>query len=130
MQELAWSRLTTCSSASETPNPFAASRERELPTPVGKTGHVRTSIAESALWGGLHSRQPGRPMVVAPAGDRFRVSVDLTIRDMTRPVVLDAEFLGIFPGMQGGRRVGLRVTGSLARKEWGLDWNVALEAGG
>ena len=72
----------------------------------------------------------GRVAGIEEAGDRFRVTVDLTIRDVTRPVVLDAEFLGIFQGMQGGRRVGFRLTGSLPRKEWGLNWNVALEAGG
>lgn len=72
----------------------------------------------------------GKVAGVEAAGDRFRVTVDLTIRDMTRPVVLDAEFLGIFPGMQGGRRVGFHLAGSLARKEWGLNWNMALEAGG
>jgi polyisoprenoid-binding protein YceI len=72
----------------------------------------------------------GRVAGIEAAGDRFRVTVDLTVREVTRPVVLDAEFLGIFPGMQGGRRVGFRLAGSLARKEWGLNWNMALEAGG
>lgn len=67
---------------------------------------------------------------IEAAGDRFGVTVDLTIREMTRPVVLDAEFLGIFAGMQGGRRVGFHLAGSLARKDWGLNWNMALEAGG
>jgi polyisoprenoid-binding protein YceI len=63
-------------------------------------------------------------------GDRYRVTVDLSIRETTRPVTLDAEFLGMFTGMEGGRRVGFHLTGSLARKDWGLNWNMALEAGG
>lgn len=71
----------------------------------------------------------GKLAGVEVAGDRFRVTVDLTIREMARPVVLNAEFLGIFPGMQGGRRVGFHLAGSLARKEWGLNWNMAMEAG-
>jgi polyisoprenoid-binding protein YceI len=78
----------------------------------------------------------GHPTVVArvaqieQADDRFRVTVDATIRGVTRPIVLDAEFLGIFTGMQGGRRVGFHLSGVLARKDWGLNWNMALEAGG
>ncbi|CAN5658117.1 YceI family protein [soil metagenome] len=67
---------------------------------------------------------------IQPEGDRYRVTTDLTIRGLTRPLVLDAEFLGIYPGMQGGRRVGFTLSGTIARKVWGLDWNVALEAGG
>ncbi len=63
-------------------------------------------------------------------GDRYRVTTDLTIRGLTRPVVLNTKFLGISPGMRGGRRVGFTLSGTIARKVWGLNWNVALEAGG
>jgi len=63
-------------------------------------------------------------------GDRYRVTTDLTIRGLTRPLVLTAKFLGIYPGMRGGRRVGFALSGTIARKVWGLNWNVALEAGG
>jgi polyisoprenoid-binding protein YceI len=113
--------------------------------PLASRGEIR--VAAQTLTTGVEQRDShlrsgdfldadSYPTVVArvagieAAGDRFRVTVDLTIRELTRPVVLDAEFLGIFPGMQGGRRVGFRLAGSLARTDWGLNWNMALEAGG
>lgn len=71
-----------------------------------------------------------RVTAIEVAGDRYVVTTELTIRGLTRPLVLQAEFLGIYPGMQGGRRVGFSLSGTIARKVWGLDWNVALEAGG
>ncbi len=71
-----------------------------------------------------------RTTAIERAGDRYRVQVALTIRDETRPVTFDAEFLGFYPSMQGGRRVGFHLDARVLRKEWGLNWNVALEAGG
>jgi polyisoprenoid-binding protein YceI len=58
------------------------------------------------------------------------VHVDLTIRDETHPVTLEGEFLGVYPGMSGGRRMGFHLEAKLNRKDCGLDWNMALEAGG
>ena len=66
---------------------------------------------------------------VEPRGDDFRVAADVTIRDVTRPVTFDAEFNGIVPGMRGGRHAGFHLTAKVNREEWGLNWNVALEAG-
>ena len=62
--------------------------------------------------------------------DRFRITGDLTIRETTRPVTLEAELLGFYPGLDGGRRVGLSARTKINRKDWGLNWNVALESGG
>jgi polyisoprenoid-binding protein YceI len=66
---------------------------------------------------------------VVPKGDDFRVTADVTIRDVTRPVTFDAEFNGIVPGMRGGRPAGFHLTGKIDRQDWGLNWNVALETG-
>lgn len=63
-------------------------------------------------------------------GDGYQVHTDLTIRGTTKPVLFDAEFLGLYSSMQGGRRAGFRLESTLKRKEWGLNWNVALEKGG
>jgi polyisoprenoid-binding protein YceI len=63
-------------------------------------------------------------------GDDARVHGDLTIRGETRPVTLDVDFNGIVPNMQGGRRAAFEARTRLSRKEWGLNWNVALESGG
>jgi polyisoprenoid-binding protein YceI len=68
---------------------------------------------------------------VRPAGgDRYVVSADVTVRDITRSVDFDVEFLGFFRGMDGARRAGFSARAKVNRKDWGLDWNVALEAGG
>jgi polyisoprenoid-binding protein YceI len=63
-------------------------------------------------------------------GDAFVVHADLTIRGVTRPVTFDAEYLGVVRNLAGGRHVGFHLRGTVNRKEWGLDWNMALEAGG
>ena len=55
---------------------------------------------------------------------------DLTIRGVTRPVVLDAEFSGLVPNMQGGQRGAFSATAKINREDFGLTWNVALEQGG
>jgi len=67
---------------------------------------------------------------IEPAGDRYRIHGDLTIRGVTRPVVLDAEFGGIVPNMQGGSRAAFSATTKIDREAFGLTWNVALEQGG
>jgi len=67
---------------------------------------------------------------IEKAGDGFKVTGDLTIRDVTRSVVLDAEFLGVVRSMQGGRHAGFTARTKLDRESFGLTWNVGLEAGG
>ncbi|HEU4919477.1 MAG TPA: YceI family protein [Candidatus Limnocylindrales bacterium] len=63
-------------------------------------------------------------------GREYRITGDLTILETTRPVVFDATFLGFYTGMSGARRMGLSANATINRKDWGLGWNVALEAGG
>jgi polyisoprenoid-binding protein YceI len=55
---------------------------------------------------------------------------DLTIRDVTREVVLDVEYGGQGKDPWGNTRVGFTATASLNRKDFGLAWNQALETGG
>lgn len=64
------------------------------------------------------------------SGHMYEIAGDLTIRGLTRPLVLDASFLGVFASMQGARRVGVSATTTILRKDWDLGWNVALESGG
>ena len=63
-------------------------------------------------------------------GIEYVVTADVTIRDVTKPVDFDVEFLGFYTGMDGGRRAGFSAKAKVNRKDWGLNWNVALEAGG
>jgi polyisoprenoid-binding protein YceI len=68
---------------------------------------------------------------VQPQGsDRAKVTGDLTIRDVTRPVVLDVELLGEEKSPFGDSRIGFTATTKVNREDFGLTWNMALESGG
>jgi len=72
-----------------------------------------------------------RSTSIARFSDRdFQITGDLTIRDQTHQVVLDAELLGSATGLQGGRLTAVSADTKINRKDWGLTWNVALESGG
>jgi polyisoprenoid-binding protein YceI len=64
------------------------------------------------------------------ARDRYRVVGDLTIRDVMREVSLDVEYGGRAKDPWGNERIGFVATTSFDRKDFGLHWNQALEAGG
>jgi polyisoprenoid-binding protein YceI len=55
---------------------------------------------------------------------------DLTIRDVTKPVVLDVTYLGMSKSPWGTTSVGFEAKTKINREDWGLTWNVALETGG
>jgi len=59
-----------------------------------------------------------------------KVTGDLTIRDVTRPVTLDVEFLGQAASPFGDQRAGFEASTTINREDFGLIWNQALEAGG
>lgn len=65
-------------------------------------------------------------------GDKesFKLTGDLTIRDVTRPITLDVEFEGRTKDPWGGERVGFSANGKIDRRDFGLTWNQALETGG
>lgn len=55
---------------------------------------------------------------------------DLTIRDVTRPVELDVELLGVVTDPWGGHRAVFSASTTLDREDWGIRWNMVLEGGG
>jgi polyisoprenoid-binding protein YceI len=63
-------------------------------------------------------------------GERLRVIGDLTIRDVTREVTLEVEDEGRGSDPWGGERAAFSASTTLDRREFGLTWNQALEAGG
>lgn len=68
---------------------------------------------------------------VTKTGDKtYTIDGELTIRDVTRPVTLEAEFLGKAVDPWGNEKVGFSAKGKLNRKDFGLTWNAPLEAGG
>ncbi|MCA9942021.1 MAG: polyisoprenoid-binding protein [Anaerolineales bacterium] len=59
-----------------------------------------------------------------------RLIGNLTIKDITKEVVLDVEYAGVAKSPWGTESAGFSASGSINRKEWGLNWNQALETGG
>ncbi|GAA1430280.1 YceI family protein [Streptomyces thermospinosisporus] len=66
----------------------------------------------------------------ALGGDHYRITGDLTIRDVTKPVTIDLEFNGAAKDPFGNERVGFEGKAEILRSDWGLTWNAALETGG
>lgn len=64
------------------------------------------------------------------AGGEYRVTGNLTMHGVTRPVSLDVEFAGSAKDPWGGLRAGFSARGSLDRKDFGLTYNQLLETGG
>jgi polyisoprenoid-binding protein YceI len=72
---------------------------------------------------------------VTPAGkDRYQVAGSLTMRGVTKPVVLDMEFLGqgevSLGGKSMGTKAGFDATTTLNRQDYGIRWNKTLDQGG
>ena len=67
---------------------------------------------------------------VTQDGDDFEVIGDLTMKGVTRSVVLDLEFNGTSKDPWGGTRAGFSAETEINRKDFGLEWNVVMETGG
>ncbi|MFT4295896.1 MAG: YceI family protein [Micropruina sp.] len=63
-------------------------------------------------------------------GDVVAVTGDLTIKGVTHPVTVPFEFQGSATDPFGNDRIGFEGSVVVNRKDWGLNWNAALEAGG
>jgi polyisoprenoid-binding protein YceI len=65
-------------------------------------------------------------------GNTFQIAGDLTIKDLTRRVVLDAELVGWGPGMTPDRppKVAFSASTEIDREDWDMTWNMAVETGG
>ncbi|WIG97861.1 YceI family protein [Myxococcus sp. SDU36] len=64
------------------------------------------------------------------SGDGLKVTGHLTLRDITREVVLDAEQLGVGKDPWGNVKAAFEAKTSVDRRDFGLTWNQALETGG
>ncbi len=67
---------------------------------------------------------------LTPKGDDYELTGDLTIKEVTKTVTLPAEFSGLMKDPWGNTKAGLNVYGKINRKDFGLNWNAALETGG
>ena len=60
----------------------------------------------------------------------YRVTGDLAIKGVTKPVTVDFEYTGSAVDPYGNTRVGFEGSTTVNRKDWGINWNAALDAGG
>jgi polyisoprenoid-binding protein YceI len=111
-------------------------------------GSVEVSIDAASLWTGEperdahlrsedfldvanHPRIEFRSTRVAPAArNEYRVSGDLTIRGVTRPVTLDVRYLGQGRSPFDDTRAGFTATTRLDRHDFGVSWNADMQDGG
>jgi polyisoprenoid-binding protein YceI len=63
-------------------------------------------------------------------GQDWSITGDLTIKDVTKPVTLDVEYLGVFSDPWGNEKAAFSASTEIDREAWGITWNQALEAGG
>ncbi|MFD0317457.1 YceI family protein [Streptomyces flavalbus] len=66
----------------------------------------------------------------ALGGDDYRITGDLSLLGVTKPITIDLEFNGAAKDPFGNERVGFEGKATILRSEWGLTWNAALETGG
>lgn len=72
----------------------------------------------------------GKKAEKADKDGHYILNGELTIRDITKPVKLNVEFNGVVKDPWGNEKAGYTITGKVNRKDWGLNWNTTLEAGG
>ncbi|MFM8267656.1 MAG: YceI family protein [Ilumatobacteraceae bacterium] len=63
-------------------------------------------------------------------GDDYVLHAELTIKGVTKKVDFELEFDGVATDPWGNTKAGFTAEAEINRKDWGLEWNVALEAGG
>jgi polyisoprenoid-binding protein YceI len=94
-----------------------------------RDNHLRTNdFFNAEQWPNITFRSTR----VEPNGnDQLKIYGDLTVRDVTRSVVLDTEFDGLVEkDAYGKRRAAFTATTTINRKDFGVNWNAALETGG
>jgi polyisoprenoid-binding protein YceI len=93
-----------------------------------RDGHLRSpDFLNADLYPNLTFKSKRIELVDAENG---RIYGDLTIRDITHEVVLDATFNGMSRSPWGATVAGFSASTKINRKDWNLNWNVALETGG
>lgn len=94
-----------------------------------RDNHLRTNdFFNAEQWPNIVFKSTG----IEPDGDdEFKLHGELTIRDVTKPVTLDVEFEGLMEkDAFGNRRAAFTGETSINRKEFGVNWNGAIEGGG
>lgn len=63
-------------------------------------------------------------------GKKYKLTGDLTLRDVTKSIILDVIFNGTVKDPWGNTRAGFKISGELNRFDYNLKWNTLMEAGG
>lgn len=93
-----------------------------------RDGHLRSNdFFDMETYPELTYRSTG---IEALGDDRYKVTGDLTIKDVTKSVTLDVEYTGAAVDPYANVRIGLEGKTVVNRKDWGVNWNAPLEAGG
>ncbi len=114
-------------------NPFDSSVEVSVDLATVDTGnqqrddHIRSAdFFESDANRTMTYRSTG----VRSDGDDYIVEGELTLKGVTKPLLLKAELNGFANDPWGGTRVGFSASGELNRRDFGVNWNAAIEGGG
>jgi polyisoprenoid-binding protein YceI len=76
-----------------------------------------------------HPLMTFRSTSVTPDGDKYKVTGDLTIRGVTKPVTLDVEVGGFGQDTYGGTRAGFSATTEINRNDFGVSFNAPIPGG-
>jgi polyisoprenoid-binding protein YceI len=115
------------------------SAEGEVKTKSIDTGHAkRDEHLRSSDFFGVDDKNPASPNNTikfklnkfAGDGKKGTATGDITIHGITKPITLDIEIGGVAKDPQGSERAAFTADGRINRKDFGLTWNKALEAGG
>ncbi len=72
----------------------------------------------------------GNTFVKVDNNSSYELWGELTMKGITKQIKLDVEFGGIMKDPWGNEKAGFELHGKINRKDWGLEWNTALETGG
>lgn len=92
-----------------------------------RDGHLKSADFFDAV---NHPNLTFASTAVEVKGEEFKVTGDLTLRGVTKPVTLVAEFGGVQNDMYGRTVAGFEITGKINRQDFGLKWSAVTEAGG
>ncbi|MEE1797871.1 YceI family protein [Streptomyces sp. NPDC101062] len=93
-----------------------------------RDGHLRSAdFFDAETFPAMTFRSTAAEQIDA---ETYRITGDLTIKDVTRPLSIDLEFHGSATDVYGNERVGFEGSATILRSDWGLTWNAALETGG
>ena len=93
-----------------------------------RDGHLRSNdFFDMETYPQIHFASTAVDQVDA---DTYKVTGDLTIKGVTKPVTVDFEYTGTAIDPYNNTRIGLEGKTTVNRKDWGIAWNAALDTGG